>query len=266
MGLKPYYQNARSGIAIYHGDCRQVLPELAAGLRGGVRLIWTDPPYGNGNQDGNNLQASRVRDNVKGARKAACKPIANDTPAAMREVVSAAIGLAAPLLTPERSAFCCCCSGGGGPGGPSFAWLANQMDTAAGAGLTFFHAVVWDKSGRGHGLGWRFRRDYELIMVAHASGARLAWRDETAAVPNIVFVEPTANVYHPNEKPLALVGWFIDPMTEPGELVLDQFCGSGTTLRAAKDSGRRAIGIEYEERFCEAAARRLDQMTLGFAA
>jgi site-specific DNA-methyltransferase (adenine-specific) len=64
---------------------------------------------------------------------------------------------------------------------------------------------------------------------------------------------------HPNEKPIDLPGRFISWHTVPGDLVLDPFMGSGTTLRAAKDLGRKAIGIEIEERYCEIAAKRLRQ-------
>lgn len=67
---------------------------------------------------------------------------------------------------------------------------------------------------------------------------------------------------HPNEKPVSLLAKLVDLCSEPGQLVLDPFMGSGTTLRAAKDLGRRAIGIEVEERYCEIAAKRLAQEVL----
>lgn len=76
-----------------------------------------------------------------------------------------------------------------------------------------------------------------------------------------VFVcNPERAVDHPTPKPLAL--WRAILQTMPGDVVLDPFMGSGTTLRAAMDLGRRAIGIEIEERYCEIAAKRLAQQVL----
>jgi DNA modification methylase len=69
---------------------------------------------------------------------------------------------------------------------------------------------------------------------------------------------------HPAQKPLELMRWCIALSPDSGGAVLDPFMGSGTTLRAAKDLGRRAIGIEIEERYCEIAAKRLAQGVLDF--
>ena len=65
---------------------------------------------------------------------------------------------------------------------------------------------------------------------------------------------------HPCPKPIRATRWFLSRL--PGQVVLDPFMGSGTTLRAAKDLGRKAIGIEIEERYCEVAAKRLAQEVL----
>lgn len=67
---------------------------------------------------------------------------------------------------------------------------------------------------------------------------------------------------HPTQKPRKLI---CDLMSKAsGVLILDPFMGSGTTLRAAKDLGRKAIGIEIEERYCEIAAKRMSQSVLDF--
>lgn len=101
-----------------------------------------------------------------------------------------------------------------------------------------------------------------MIMVSHRRGGRLAWSDRECAVSNIVRERPPTDRVHPNEKPLDMVSRFIRLTTEEGQTVLDPFMGSGTTLRAAKDLGRKAIGIEIEEKYCEIAVKRLAQGVL----
>jgi DNA modification methylase len=71
---------------------------------------------------------------------------------------------------------------------------------------------------------------------------------------------------HPCPKPLAWMRWLVQLVSLPGEVVIDPFAGSGTTLRACKDLDRRCIGIELEERYCEIAAKRLAQDVLDFGA
>jgi site-specific DNA-methyltransferase (adenine-specific) len=67
---------------------------------------------------------------------------------------------------------------------------------------------------------------------------------------------------HPCPKPLLFARTLIARLAKPGEIICDPFAGSGTTLRAAKDMGHPAIGIEIEEKYCEIAARRLQQEAL----
>ena len=71
---------------------------------------------------------------------------------------------------------------------------------------------------------------------------------------------------HPAQKPEDLMRWCILQAGDEYQTILDPFCGSGTTLRAAKDLGRKAIGIEIEEKYCEIAANRMSQEVMEFPA
>jgi hypothetical protein len=122
-------------------------------------------------------------------------------------------------------------------------------------GLQFFHAVVWDKSNPG--LGWRYRRQYEMVMVSHLRGGKLAWNDKRQAVANIFRMVPPRDRKHPNEKPISLVRFFIRNHTAPDAVVLDPFMGSGTTGAAAVGMGRKFSGMEIDQAYFDIACQRL---------
>jgi site-specific DNA-methyltransferase (adenine-specific) len=120
--------------------------------------------------------------------------------------------------------------------------------------------LVWDK---GHvGLGRIWRHQHELIIAGRWHDSHVDIGGELYA--DVISASATTSTEreHPVEKPTALLGKLIKPITPMGGTVLDPFMGSGTTLRAAKDLGRKAIGIEIEERYCEIAAKRMAQGVL----
>lgn len=86
------------------------------------------------------------------------------------------------------------------------------------------------------------------------------------ARPNVLrfVVDARDQIDHPSPKPLAAMRALLAYYSEPGDLVLDPFGGSGTTARACKDLGRHCILIEREERYCEIAVRRLSQEVFAF--
>jgi adenine-specific DNA-methyltransferase len=102
------------------------------------------------------------------------------------------------------------------------------------------------------------RREYEDLRRPFTIHRK---RGPVTDVWNFPTVPPYAGK-HPCEKPLVMLTHMIEATSRPGDLILDPFAGSGSTLRAAKDLGRRAIGIEQDERYCDWIANRLAQDTL----
>jgi hypothetical protein len=117
--------------------------------------------------------------------------------------------------------------------------------------------LIWDK-GPAFGMGdlsLPWKPSWEEIYII-GTGFRGS-RDEGVLRGHIVVSWESLGRCHPNEKPVSLMRALIGKIT--ANTILDPFMGSGPTLRAAKDLGRRAIGVEIEERYCEIAALRLQQ-------
>jgi DNA modification methylase len=108
-----------------------------------------------------------------------------------------------------------------------------------------------------------------MIIVGTKKGASCKWYSETADVWNVIRpgqqgirkIIPREGD-HPTEKPWQLPAFFIKLHTQKGETVFDPFLGSGSTLKAAKELGRKAIGCDLDIRWCELAKQNLSQDTL----
>lgn len=204
--MKPYY--SEGGITIYHGDCREILPEVWFG----VDLLLTDPPYGI--RAAKKGAHSSIRDNDKW-------PVAEWDDDRVADGISLAVSLAPRSMVWGGNYYTDVLS-------PSSAWLA------------------WVKPEAETGFSLA---DMELCWTNFQFAARikrLPRRDGND---------------HPTQKPVALMSWCLG-FSPDARMVIDPFMGSGTTLVAAQRDGRRAIGIEIEERYCEIAAKRLAQGVL----
>ena len=118
--------------------------------------------------------------------------------------------------------------------------------------------IVWNKSPLGPRNGFVY------------SHSELAWTNLMGHVENVDLLWEGSDrqgeaFLHPTQKPVGLMRLLIERYGTADGVTLDPFMGSGTTLRAAKDLGRKAIGIEIEERYCEIAAKRLSQEVLALA-
>lgn len=220
---EPYYED--SSCTIYHGDCREMLDELWFG----VDLVLTDPPYGISYDPQNAARRRGYRPYDPNCRAVDFAPVVGD---------GAAFDPALLLIAKN-----------------AVLWGANNYASRLPDSSCWF---VWDKkAGKAAAsdlgdceMAWTRGLPYKTVRLFRHMWAGFQ-RDSEAGQRHL----------HPTQKPVALMEWCIS-FYPASHTVLDPYMGSGPVLRAAKNTGRRAIGIEIEERYCEIAAKRLAQEVL----
>lgn len=264
--MKPFYQH--NGITIWHGDCREIMPTLPAM----VDLIFTSPPYNLGNTTGGGFpdrfghyRKSTGLSGRGGGGKWGGGELANgygthddnmpsaDYIAWQGEVLEGCWR----LLTDTGAIF--------------YNHKPRVLDGQLVAPIDYVPAslrkfvrqeIIWKRSGGINFSPAFFLPMHERIVVI----ARRNWRltsKGASGVGDVWDEHQETNNAHPAPFPIGLPARAIE--TTAPAMTLDPFMGSGTTLRAAKDAGRQAIGIEIDERWCEMAARRMEQEVFAFA-
>lgn len=231
----PYYTSPDGGIVLYHGDCRDILPTLP---KDSADVLVTDPPYG-----------MKWQSN----RRTATAQFAMLEGDGGEIDVPALLALALKLLRRGRHAY-----------------IFGKFDVS-GLNLASPIELVWDKEGVGLGdltSPWGVSHETIIFATHEISAAnrekgfgKLAARLRKGSVLRVPRLRSGQVSRHPTEKPVLLLRQLIESSSVIGETVLDPFAGSGSTLEAALLEGRRAIGIEIDENYCEVATRRLRQAT-----
>lgn len=224
-GVTPYYSD--SFATIFLGDCREILPTLPK-----VDHIVTDPPYSDQVKCG-----SRTRnDSVYSGDALVPFSISEDD---LNWIFS--------ICSPNR-------------------WLIASVDWKHGlrlhqnppAGMRFVRAGAWVKTNSAPQFtGDRPAPGWEFIAILHSSLTKMRWNGGGGRAVWQTCIENQNG--HPTPKPIDLMRRWVSDFSDDGDTILDPFMGSGTTLVAAKQLGRKSIGIELEEKYCEIAARRLQQ-------
>ena len=266
--MKPYYEEP--GIQIYHGDCREY--KNSGNL---VDMIITSPPYNCGKRYGtylDNLSYNGYWEFIEkwlsvsfeslcqGGRMAVNIPWwigkkpRKDYPFKFKEIAKKLDYLFLDKITwIKGNGINQHVSGGWGGGGCGWGTYMSPSGPAIRCASEPILIFSKDSRGRkrisGKGKGDCLKGDISKDEF-------LKWTIDTW------FINGNVNKQHPATFPIELPTRLIKLYTYPNEIIIDPFMGSGTTLRAAKDLGRKAIGIEIEEKYCEIAVERLRQQVL----
>jgi len=209
----------------------EILPELA-----NVDLVLTDPPYSDNTKNG-----SLTRDDDSVFRGKNFIPF-SITEENLRDIISKSNSLKWTIVFAD--------------------WRhVASFGINPPKGKRFVRFGVWNKpNGAPQFTGDRPAPGWEAIAIMHEPDMKMVWNGGGSRSVWTFDIEHQNG--HPTPKPLKLMKKMIELFSNKNEIVLDPFMGSGTTLRAAKDLNRKAIGIEIEEKYCELAAMRLKQEVL----
>lgn len=250
--MKPYYQD--DFATIYHGEACAVLSALP---EASCDVLLTDPPYSSGGAFRGDRNADPTTKYSR-AEVATYGSFGGDT----RDQRSFMAWTSAWSWAALR------CTRAGGHSFMFTDWrqLPSTTDAVQLGGWTWRGVIVWSK-GAGGGIPQRgkFRQNAEYVVWG-TNGGQPDLADGCPSSVIEVPTVPTADRLHVTQKPTELVRHLLNVVPQRQPVVLDPFMGSGTTLRAAKDLGARAVGIEVDEGNCEIAAKRLAQEVLDFGA
>ncbi len=223
---EPYYED--DAVTIYHGDCRDILPMFPEAT------LVSDPPFNIA------YHYDTYHDNMTSAEYEGLLAAALRPPCAVIHYPEQMF-VVARLLAVDPSEVA--------------AWVYNANTPKQ------FRLVAW------FGISPNFAADIQPYK--NPSDKRIARRISAGALGTPVYdwwhIEQVKNTSlekttHPCQMPLSVMQRIV--RVTPGDLLIDPFMGSGTTLRAAKDQGRHAVGVDIDERYCELAAQRCSQDVL----
>jgi site-specific DNA-methyltransferase (adenine-specific) len=243
---KPYYHDEDAGITIYHGDCRKIMPGLPP-----VDLVLTDPPYSSGGQFRSDRALRPSTKYVQSGAMLTCREDFSADNMDQRSFLAwASLWLTDALLISKDGAAICLFT--------DWRQLPVMSDALQCGGWVWRNIVTWWKPGIRMQRG-RFSSSSEYVLY----GSKGVPTPGVSSPQNVLQCTPVAgdDKGHLAQKPLDLIKCLIG-ISPDGSLILDPFMGSGTTLVAAKQLHRKAIGIEIEEKYCEIAVRRLAQEVL----